>query len=153
MPPALARVTIALCNCVSSRAVALHSLTYKGTSTYNTLGKILHIPQLPITGLSFRSSKRMNHVNCTRLWQSKDALASRNDITIQLQDRLPTPLRNMNDPDEYDVLLRDPPSSADPPVWILPFKLLGLLHRSKMSGRLKRPWLHKSHEAGWKRVA
>jgi len=40
----------------------------------------------------------------------------------------------MNDPDEYDVLLRDPPSSADPPVWILPFMLLGLLHDRKYQG-------------------
>jgi hypothetical protein len=53
-------------------------------------------------------------------------LASRHHITIQLQDRLPAPLRDVNNSDQDHLPLCDP-SSADPPVWILPFESFRLL--------------------------
>jgi len=64
------------------------------------------------------------------LRQSGDVLASWHHKAIQLQDRLPTSLRDMNNPNKDDVVLRDP-SGANPPVWILPSKMLGLLHQSE----------------------
>ena len=136
--PHLPELPFCSVSCVSSKAVAHRSLTGRlQTSTYNTL--ISHILQLPITEVSSCSSwKRMkSYASSTRLRQSRDLPASRYHITIQLQDRLPAPLRNMDNPNKDDVLLRDPPCSADSPVRVLTFKLLGLLHQSKRSGRLK----------------
>jgi hypothetical protein len=53
-------------------------------------------------------------------------LAARHHITIQLQDWLPAPLRDVYNPNDDDLIFRDP-SNADPPVWILRIKPLGFL--------------------------
>jgi hypothetical protein len=68
-----------------------------------------------------------------RLGESRDVLASWYHITIQLQDRLPAPLRDMHDPKKDYLLFRNP-SGDDPPVWILPLKWLGLLYKLEHRG-------------------
>jgi len=67
----------------------------------------------------------------TQLQKSWDVLASRNHITIQLDDRLPAPLGNVNNTNKDDLILCYPPN-ADPPIWILSFKSLGLLQPVEM---------------------
>jgi hypothetical protein len=62
--------------------------------------------------------------------QSGDVPAPWYHKAIQLQDRLPTSLRDMNNPNEDNVLLRDP-SVANSPVWVLRPKMLGLLRQSE----------------------
>jgi hypothetical protein len=65
-------------------------------------------------------------VTGTRLQESWDVLASRHHITIQLEDRLPAPLGDVNNTDQDDLVLCYSPNT-DPPVWILSFDTLGLL--------------------------
>lgn len=67
----------------------------------------------------------------TRLRESWDVLASRHHITIQLEDRLPAPLRDVNNANKDDLILCYP-SDTDPPIWILSFKFVGLLQPVEM---------------------
>ena len=69
-------------------------------------------------------------VTGTRL-QSWDVLASRHHIAIQLEDRLPAPLRDVNNTDKDDLIHCYPPHT-DPPVRILSFNSLGILEPVEM---------------------
>jgi len=53
-------------------------------------------------------------------------LTSQHNITVELEDRLPAPLRDLNCPDKNNLFFGDS-SDADPPVWNLPINPLGLL--------------------------
>jgi hypothetical protein len=62
------------------------------------------------------------------LRQSREALASRKYITIELEDGLPAALRDVHGPNQDDLVFRDPSrATADPPTWLLTVKSLGLL--------------------------
>jgi len=73
-------------------------------------------------------------VTGTRLRESWDVLASRHHITIQLEDRLPAPLRDVNNTDKDDLILCYPPHT-DPPIWILSFNSLGITQAPAHSTR------------------
>ena len=69
-------------------------------------------------------------IHIIRLWQSREALASWKYITIELEDGLPTALRDVYGPNQDDLFFRDP-STANPPIWLFTGKSLGLLYDSK----------------------
>jgi hypothetical protein len=77
---------------------------------------------MPFSSKSVRVEKMTN----TTLRESGNVLTSRNHITVQLKDRLPTPPRDVNNTNK-DHLILCYPSNTDPPIWILSFKSLGLL--------------------------
>ena len=47
---------------------------------------------------------------------------------IELEDGLPAALRDVHGPNQEDLFFRDPSrTTADPPIWLLTVKLMGLL--------------------------